>query len=71
MKNGRPIIKSGIKSDVVLESDISVFSQIYAGIKSEYLRKIQFLKCNKPEMLKEIDEVFKLPAPELLPLDGF
>jgi len=71
VKNGRLIIKSGIKSDVVLESDISVLSQIYVGIKSEYLHKIQFLKCNKPEMLKEIDEVFKLPAPDLLPLDGF
>ena len=71
VKNGRPTIKSGIKSDVVLESDISVLSQIYVGIKSEYLHKIQFLKCNKPEMLKEIDEVFKLPAPDLLPLDGF
>jgi len=71
VKNGKPTIKSGIKSDVVLECDISVFSQIYAGINSEYLHKIQFLKCNKPEVLKEIDEVFKLPAPDLLPLDGF
>jgi predicted acetyltransferase len=71
VKNGKLIIKSGIKSDVVLESDISVFSQIYAGINSEYLHKIQFIKCNKPEVLKEIDEVFKLPAPDLLSLDGF
>jgi len=71
IKNGKPTIKSGIKSKTILECDISVFSQIYAGIKGEYLYKIQFLKCNKPEKLKDIDAAFQLPAPDLLPLDGF
>ncbi len=71
VKKGKPSVKAGISSKIIIESDISVFSQVYAGIDAEYLHKVQLLNCNKPSVLKQINELFRLPAPDLLLLDGF